>query len=276
MTPKLFHIFRNTPLGRETLLQSLYFCKTVGCQPEIYIPESTRFLMYFENDVTQVDLDSSYLTASDSSHAHAEALVAQSGLKASFLTPKHFTAHGLPDIPTHFDFMCCPRSISDLSSKIGLGHIGPRVRRIVQAGRFPVLITSPVFKAWNSVTVFFGGSRNALNALRLGLRIARQSGKPLKMFTQIEKGDIDRYRRIVAKADLEKDWERYGSEWQVYNKGDLEQNLYNVDHDSLLVLGAYGHGLIKDIMFGSMVERIQSTLPNNLLIAGPKYTAVKG
>jgi nucleotide-binding universal stress UspA family protein len=276
VTPKLFHIFRNTPLGRETLLQSLYFCRTVGCLPEIYIPESTRFLMYFENDVTQVDLDNSYLTAPETSRAHAEALVAQSGLKAGFLVPKNFTAHGLPDIPTHFDFMCCPRSISDLSSKIGLGHIGPRVRRIVQAARFPVLITSPVFKAWNSITVFFGGSRNALGALRLGLRIARQSGKPLKMFTQIEKGDADRYRQAVADADLLKEWERYGGDWQFFEKGKLEENLYSVEHDALLVLGAYGHGLIKDIMFGSKMERIQSTLPNNLLIAGPKYAAIKG
>lgn len=272
MTPKLFHIFRNTPLGRETLLQSLYFCKTVGCLPEIYIPESTRFLMYFENDVTQVDLDGSYLTAPTTSQAHAEALVTESGLKANFLSPKNFTAHGLPDIPTHFDFMCCPRSISDLSSKIGLGHIGPRVRRIVQAARFPVLITSPVFKPWNSITIFFGGSQNALNALRLGLRIARQSGKSLNMFTQIEKGDADRYRQAVADADLLEAWERNSGEWHFFEKGNLEENLYNVAHDALLVLGAYGHGLIKDIMFGSKMERIQSTLPNNLLIAGPKYT----
>jgi nucleotide-binding universal stress UspA family protein len=172
--------------------------------------------------------------------------------------------------------MCCPRSISDLSSKIGLGHIGPRVRRIVQAARFPVLITSSVFKPWNSITVFFGGSQNAFNALRLGLRIARQSGKPLNMFTQIDKEDADQYRQAVVDADLQADWERYGGEWQFFEKGNLEANLFNVDHDALLVLGAYGHGLIRDIMFGSKMERIQSTMPNNLLIAGPKYTAVKG
>jgi nucleotide-binding universal stress UspA family protein len=276
VTPKLFHIFRNTPLGRETLLQSLYFCKTVGCTPEIYIPESTRFLMYFENDVTQVDLDGSYLTIPETGRAHAEALAEKSGLKASFLVPKNFTAHGLPDIPTYFDFMCCPRSISDLSSKIGLGHIGPRVRRIVQAARFPVLITSSVFKAWNSITVFFGGSQNAFNALRLGLRIARQSGKPLNMFTQVEKGDADHYRQMVSDVDLMADWERYGNEWQFFEEGNLEDNLFNVDHDALLILGAYGHGLIKDIMFGSKMERIQGTMPNNLLLVGPKYTAVKG
>ena len=59
MNKQLFHIFRNTPLGRETFLQSLYFCNMTGVTPVVYIPEHTKFLMYFENDVVQVDLDDS-------------------------------------------------------------------------------------------------------------------------------------------------------------------------------------------------------------------------
>ena len=63
MDAQIFHIFRNTPFGRETLLQSIYFCKMTGTSLIIYIPEFTKFLMYFDNEVVQVDLDSSYLTA---------------------------------------------------------------------------------------------------------------------------------------------------------------------------------------------------------------------
>jgi hypothetical protein len=59
-------------------------------------------------------------------------------LKPSFFDPKDFTASTLPDIPSNFDYMCCPRSIVDLSTKIGLGYIGPRVRRIVKHATFPV------------------------------------------------------------------------------------------------------------------------------------------
>ena len=146
MAQKLFHIFRNTPLGRETLLQSIYFCKKMGVLPTVYIPEATKFLMYFENDVVQVDLDPSYLTDPDTAVTHVEQLLKAEQIKPELFTPKNYTASTLPDIPTNFEFMCCPRSISDLSSKIGLGYIGPRVRRIIQAARFPVLITSPVFK----------------------------------------------------------------------------------------------------------------------------------
>ena len=205
MNKQLFHIFRNTPLGRETFLQSLYFCNMTGVSPVVYIPEHTKFLMYFENDVVQVDLDESYLTLPETAERNATELLESAGIRPRFLKPKHFTASTLPDIKTDFDFMCCPRSISDLHSKIGLGYIGPRVRRIVQSARFPVLLSSPVSKPWNSIAVLFGGSSNAINAFKLGLRISRKSGIPIELFTQIEKGTAEDYRKVLEKEGLEKD-----------------------------------------------------------------------
>lgn len=273
MEHHLFHIFRNTPFGRETLLQSLYFCRTVGIAPILYIPEHTKFLMYFENDVVQVDLDNAYLTSPETARDHAETLLREAGFEPDFFSPKHFTATTLPDVTTQFDFMCCPRSVSDLSSKIGLGYIGPRVRRIVRSARFPVLITSPVFKPWTSVSVFFGGSHNAINALRLGVRICRESGFPLDVFTQAESRTRQDYEQIVDDHGLKAELDRHLRHWKVFDQGRIEDNLYDVPHDALVVLGAFGHGLIRDFVFGSKMETIQATVPNNLLIAGPNYTA---
>ena len=273
MEPQLIHIFRNTPFGRETLLESAYFCKTLGVELVAYIPKTAKFLMYFENDVVQVDLDESYLTAPKTAEKHASELLIQGGMEPRFLTPKNFTASTLPDIPTHFDIMCCPRSISDLSSKIGLGYIGPRVRGIVKSARFPVLLTSPAFKAWQSILVFFGGSANAVNALRLGLQISRLTGMPLEIFTQVKKGKIKEYEQVVEDAGLKEEVDRHVNQWHRFTKGKFEDNLYAVPHDALVVLGAFGHGLIKDILFGSKMETIQSTITNNLLISGPNYTA---
>jgi len=276
MEKKLFHIFRNTPLGRETLLQSIYFCNQIKASIALYIPKHTKFLMYFENDVVQIDLDESYLTAPTTSRDHASDLVEAGNAKAGFIEPKHFTATTLPDITTDFDFMCCPRSISDLSSKIGLGYIGPRVRRIVKSARFPVLITSPLFKEWNSITVFFGGSKNAINAFKLGLYVKRLSGKPLNLFTHADKGKSrSEYEQAFVDENLEKELHSEVNDWLFFDGGVLEENLYDVPHDSLVVLGAYGHGLIKDILFGSKMEKIQATVSNNLLIVGPHY-AVSG
>ena len=274
MAQKLFHIFRNTPLGRETVLQSIYFCKQVGVLPTVYIPESTKFLMYFENDVVQVDLDPSYLNDPETALTHVKNLLEPAGIALDLFTPKNYTASTLPDIPTNFEFMCCPRSISDLSSKIGLGYIGPRVRRIIQAARFPVLITSTVYKPWKSVAVFFGGSANAVNALRLGIRVAKLAKMNLSIYTQVGKNTPSEYRAAVKEAGLDKPLATVLETWTFFEKGRFEDNLFEVPHDALVVIGAYGHGIIKDIMFGSMMEKIQSTISNNLLIAGPKYTVV--
>ena len=275
MDKQLFHIFRNNPLGRETLLQSLFFCKTVGASPVIYIPSHTKFLMYFENDVVQIDLDGSYLTSPATAKMHAAELAEQAGIEPRFLDPKHFTASTLPDIQTNFDFMCCPRSISDLSSKIGLGYIGPRVRRIVKSARFPVLITSPVYKEWKSIASFFGGSANAVNALKLGLRLSQISGLPLDLFTHIERRSREAYEKMIETENLKEEVDRYVNKWHFFESGVFEENLYQVPHDALVTLGAYGHGLIKSIFFGSKMEKIQSTITNNFLIVGPNYTVAR-
>lgn len=273
MNTQLFHIFRNTPLGRETMLQSMYFCNMTGSSLTVYIPEFTKFLMYFDNQVVQTDLDNSYLAHPETALEHVKELTDSQEIKPSFFKPKNFTASTLPDVPVNFDFMCCPRSISDLTSKIGLGYIGSRVRRIIKTASFPVLITSPVFKEWKSITVFFGGSANALKALNLGFSLARNTGMRLNIFTQVE-GKLNEAacREIIKENDLTQSVEKYVEKWNFLSDGSFDDNLYNVPHDTLVVLGAFGHGLIKDIFFGSKMEIIQSTLPNNLLVAGPNMT----
>jgi len=269
MNYKLLHIFRNTPFGRETFLQSLYFCKTINALPVAYIPKSDKFLMYFSNDAVQVDLDHSYLNSPKSAKKHAEELFNEMGIKPMFYKPKNFTASTLPDVSTNFDYLCCPRSVSDLSSKIGLGHIGSKVRRIIKHATFPVLITSPVFKPWKSISVFFGGSKNAVNALKLGLKITMSSGLSLDIYTLKEKRNKDHYEELIKKEGLAEPVSQLSRQWHFYKKSDFDTMLYDVPHNSLIILGAYGHGIIKDMLLGSKMEQIQSTVTNNLLITGP-------
>ncbi len=269
MNYKLLHIFRNTPFGRETFLQSMYFCKTIKAYPVVYIPRNDKFLMYFSNDAVQVDLDSSYLTSPDTAQKHVKDLLNEMEIKPMFYEPKNFTASSLPDVSTNFDYLCCPRSVSDLSSKIGLGHIGPRVRRIIKHATFPVLITSPVYKPWKSISVFFGGSKNAVNALELGMKIAISSGLPMDIYTLMEKQDQAYYRTLLEKEGLSEMVSQQCRQWHFYKKNEFETMLYEVPHNSLIVLGAYGHGIIKDVLLGSKMEKIQSTVTNNLLVTGP-------
>lgn len=269
MNYKLLHIFRNTPFGRETFLQSLYFCKIINAHPVVYIPKTDKFLMYFPNDVVQVNLDSSFLAFPETAHDHVIALFDEAGIPPRFYEPKNFTASTLPDISSQFDYLCSPRSISGLASKIGLGHLGPKVRRMIKQATFPILIASPVFKAWKSISVFFGGSTNAMNAIVLGLKIAIASGFPLKIYTVLEHDSEDFYRDMITDSELEPLVKQYVNEWCFYDASGFDRMLYEVPHDALIVLGAYGHGVIKEILLGSKMEHIQSTVTNNLLVTGP-------
>lgn len=269
MAERLLQVFRNTPLGRETLMQSLHFCQALGVDLQIYIPESKQFLMYFEHDVVQVDLDDSYLTSPATAKARALHIAQSHGITPDFLVPKNFTASQLPDLPTQFSYMCCPRSISDLSSKIGLGYIGPKVRRIIKSSTFPVIMTGGVFKPWNSITVFYGGSQNANKALRWGVHLSQKSGLPLEMFTYAKGHAADYFEQQLKAAQLWDDVQKHLCTWHRMDQGGFEENLYAVAHDTLIVVGAYGHGLIKEVLFGSKMETIQSWMPNNMLLVGP-------
>lgn len=270
MIGRLFHVFRNTPLGRETFLQSLYFCKQTGLSLQVYVPRDARFLMYLEHDVVQVDLDKSYLTSPDTAVEHANLLAEEHGVRINFFEPKDYTASTLPEVPINFRYMCCPRSISDLSSKIGLGFIGPRVRVIVRNGEFPVLVPSPAFKKWKSLAVFFGGSTNAVNALKHGLSLQRAANLPLDLFT-IEEGGRNRARlgALIEADGLRDELDASLRNWHIHDSGRLSDCLYDVPHDALVIVGAYGHGLIKQLVFGSKMEAIQSGLLNSLLVVGP-------
>lgn len=272
MAERMLQVYRNTPFGRETLLQSLHFCKTAGVDLHIYVPESKQFLMYFDHDVVQVDLDGSYLTSPENAEARATQIASSFGIIPSFFKPKNFTASQLPDIPSEFNYMCSPRSISDLSSKIGLGYIGPKVRRIIKSSTFPVLITGGVFKQWNSITVFYGGSNNANKALRWGLYLSRKAGVPLDIFTFVHGHDSDYFESQLKEARLWDEMQGKVRTWHKIEEGSFEENLFHVPHDALIIVGAYGHGLIKEFLFGSKMETIQSWMPNNMLLVGPNCT----
>jgi nucleotide-binding universal stress UspA family protein len=59
-------------------------------------------------------------------------------------------------------------------------------------------------------------------------------------------------------------------EWKFFSAGNMRDNLFEVEHDTLAVLGTFGHHPIKKALFGSKMELIQSNLPNNLLLVGER------
>jgi nucleotide-binding universal stress UspA family protein len=273
MSHQILHVFRNTPFGREVFFQSLYFANKTGTSPKVYIPTSQQFLMYFKSTVVTVNLDNAFLRSPETAMEHAESMLRNYGLKPDFLIPQSFTSGRIPVLPVDSTFMCCPRSISDLSTKIGLGYIGPKVRSIIKISTFPLLIPSPVYKEWKSISVFFGGSNTAVKAVKLGMHISKTSGLPLHIFTQGENHPQAYYQEILEKNKLFEPIKKHAAKWCFFDKGKFKENLYDVPHDSLLVVGTLGHSLVQEVLFGSKAEILQTILPNNLLLVGPNYVS---
>ncbi len=165
--------------------------------------------------------------------------------------------------------MCCPRSISDVSTRISLGHIGPAVRKIIHNARFPVLLPPAVARGWKPVVCFFGGSANAVRALRCAAFLAKRSRSPLVLFTHAPGKSRSELERRIPDDGL-RGVVRDAS-WILCDRQDFAEGLYDVPHDALVVIGASGRGLAKELLFGSRLEVVQSVLPNQLLVVGPRF-----
>ncbi len=266
----LLHIYRNVPSGRETLMGSIYFASRLDLELYVYLPRHKKFNMYFDNGAVQVTLDNTYLKAPHLALKRVQEIIEEHNIYATIFEAREFSASVLPDVPTDYSFMTCPRVISDLSAKLKPGHIGPTVRKILLHAQFPVLIPSGVFKPWKSIVVMFGGSPTSAHALVLGRYISQRTGIPFYLFTQRE-GDS---RRVYEEKILEvggEDVLEMVEEWLFFEEGDMETNLFEIPHDALVVAGLSAHGLIKELVFGSVLELIQSYLPNSLLLVGPNF-----
>ena len=272
MYGQMLHVFRNTPFGRETLMQSAYFCQqNEGLSLAVYVPAHQRFNLRFGVNEIIVFLDQSYLFSPGTARAHAEEILAGTGVKHEFFTPTVRAAQDLPELSPDFRVMGCPRTVSEQSGRIGLGHLGPKVRSIVKLAPFPVLIPSMTFKPWKRVAVFFGGSPLGANVIRLGLTVAERAKVPCTVYTQLHGTTRAECEQTLADAGLSGRVGEGGAPWELFEHGTLEENLWAVPHDALVVIGAAGHRLIQELVFGSNLEKVQSTLPNPLLVVGPQW-----
>jgi len=123
MKKQLLHIFSNVPFGRHMLMQSAYFCSKTQSALAVHIPQYDQLLMYFENEAVTVHLNKDFFRSPETAEQHVNKIVRQAGLEPNFVEPISYTASSLPDIPVDYQYMSCPRSIGDLSTKTNLGHM---------------------------------------------------------------------------------------------------------------------------------------------------------
>jgi len=271
MTTTMLHIFRNSPLGRENLMQSAYFCKQQpGMSLAVYVPQVTRFTLSPGDDLAMVDLDESYIRYPTTARRHVKAVLADFDCPFEFHTPSKHDKSQMPHLKGLWAMMACPRVITEQSSRIGLGHLGPKVRSLAKLSRFPIFIPSMSFKAWTSVRAFFGGSPLGAIVVKAAMAVARLARVPLIVHTQLDGTTRKECEKSLSAVGILDAMSGGDIQWRTYEEGTLDENLYAVPHDSLVLAGAAGHQLIRELVFGSKLEVIQTTLPNPLIIIGPE------
>ena len=96
MKDHLLHIFRNSPVGRENLMQSAYFCaQQVGMSLAVYIPTTTQFVLPFATHSLVIELDASYLQHPSTAQQHMIEALDGFNTRYSPFVPDEF---GIPEI----------------------------------------------------------------------------------------------------------------------------------------------------------------------------------
>lgn len=242
-------------------MQTALFCRMLGAAPVVYIPETPRFLMYFEKRVVQVDLDLdidvSDLRKRELCKARASEILASSGLDAHFIQIHHRTTPDLPDVPVDFDYMSCP--VPSSARHFVYSDLG--MRRLPAVAPFSVLIPSLVCRDWKSLAVFYAGDGKNEGVLAAGLAIAKNTGLPLDVFT---KGSIP----VIQSASFKE----HVRHMVAGNKGN--DFWMDVPPEALMIMGASGKGWFRESVFSTFKKELRRRLPGACIFVGPQAQKV--
>lgn len=264
-SPRFFHVYQDTPRGREALQQTAFFCRIMGAAPVVYIPESSRFLMYFENRVVQVDLEGGHWGKRERERAQSRAaeILADAGLDARFLEVRHRTTPALPDIPVDFDYMACPVPLhtdSWVYSDLGM-------RRLPAVAPFFVLMPAPVARPWKSLLLCYGGSEGASRALKIALGLAETMGLPLDVF------GLGNPEELAASLEKTAGSGMSAIRHCLWRQETGENPWMGIPPDALLVLGASGKSWIREALLPSFKKKIRCWLSFPMLFVGSEGAA---
>ena len=132
-----------------------------------------------------------------------------------------------------------------------IGHLGSNLERIARATRVPVFVASRGFRPIGKVLVAFDGSASAGRAVERMAQSAVFDGLSVTML-HVDNGrhplgaDLERAARILRSAGMD-------TETRIV-PGEPEAALQTVVEDEgfdLLVMGAYGHSRIRNLIIGS-------------------------
>ena len=187
---------------------------------------------------------------------------------------------GIKNVETHLrngDFVDTVTEFQDVSEIIIIGkrgeaadfakmHLGSNLERLIRSTNRPVLVAARAFKPINRILVAFDGGRSSYGAIEYIAANKRYADLECHIVTAGKDGSRGHKQSTHAENVLKK----AGISYKVFfERGEPEKVISDhVEQHSidLLVMGAYGHSRIRNLMIGSTTtQMIRSCLVPVLL-----------
>jgi nucleotide-binding universal stress UspA family protein len=146
------------------------------------------------------------------------------------------------------------------------GHLGSNLERVVRSCQHPVLVSSRAFEKMDNFVLAFDGGKSAQKAVDYAAGEALLKGMHCYLLYVGQGNAKIEAALAAAKAKLE----AAGFEVSIEQRdGEPEKMIGDVvaqDHINLLVMGAYGHSSIRQLIVGSTTSEMIRTVKIPVLL----------
>jgi nucleotide-binding universal stress UspA family protein len=147
--------------------------------------------------------------------------------------------------------------------------IGTSVERIVRSSVKPCLIVPEKFGPPSHVLIAYDGSTESAKGLRLGLDLATTLSTPVTLVTACRREHEEEASKSLKQANAMATSRKLSSRAQLVRDNPETAILHecNEAHADLIVMGAYGHTRIRELILGSTTSHIIRKAPVPVLLA---------
>ncbi|WP_412559066.1 universal stress protein [Thalassospira sp. MIT1370] len=130
-------------------------------------------------------------------------------------------------------------------------HLGSNLERVVRAAKKPVLVASRAFKPINKFLIAFDGGESVMKAVRHIASGKLFTGLPCVLLSVGKPTDTMQEKLDEAAAILRKAGYSVDAGFASGEPEDVIKDKIETDKIDLLVMGAYGHSRIRNLIIGS-------------------------
>jgi nucleotide-binding universal stress UspA family protein len=136
--------------------------------------------------------------------------------------------------------------------------LGSSVERMVRASVKPCLVVPPQFRKVTHMLLAYDGSDESAKALRFGLDLAAALGVKVTIVTACQRDQEESASRVLQQAHELARGRKVPAEAQLVH-GDAETEILRLTDKTkadLVVMGAYGHTRIRELILGSTTSHV--------------------